>query len=384
MARASLRVLTVLAVLAGHASTTHAADNRAADPPDFRPVEENPKPRDPRELPSYMVPNIPESAEAYYGPDSKLLIAQSRDPRAAKTLRGTDGALTYLFNDDGTGIRPIGDRGQDGCSYIFPDGKRIAFTSTRDNLDKPVGNWSDENNYPVGAELYTANIDGTGVRRLTNNPWYDAEISVSPDGNWIVFGRQIDGRMDLWVMRSDGTGEKQITFTDDWQEGAPFFLPDNETITFRGWRRSEYGKLRPTPMTIFTIRRDGSDWRRHSYDRGMNWHPFPAPDGRHYVFIRAETPTDWEVYLGDFAGGEPKRLTYGGGFNGMAHFSPDGRKMNWSHSIGKGFMSNIRVFVMDVTSLGIGADKYVPFDRSWGQPMQDDPPAATPTASTAR
>jgi hypothetical protein len=30
-----------------------------------------------------------------------------------------------------------------------------------------------------------------------------------------VFGRQIDGKLDLWRMRADGTGERQITVTDD-------------------------------------------------------------------------------------------------------------------------------------------------------------------------
>ena len=44
--------------------------------------------------------------------------------------------------------------------------------------------------------------------------------------------------MDIWRMKSDGTEEKQLTFTDDWQEGAPYFLPDNQTILYRAWRRS--------------------------------------------------------------------------------------------------------------------------------------------------
>jgi hypothetical protein len=87
------------------------------------------------------------------------------------------------------------------------------------------------------------------------------------------------------------------------------------------------------------------------------------------------------VFLGDLAGGAPRQLTYGGGFNGMAHFSPDAKKMNWSRSTGQGFMSNIRVFVMDVSSLNLGAANYVPFDAKWGKAMQDDrtppvPPAA--------
>jgi TolB protein len=331
-----------------------------------------------QELPSYMVPNIPDSAEAYYAPDSKHMIAQTRDPQALKTLRGGDGALSYIFSDDGKEIWRVNGSGQDACSFFMPDGKRVVWTSTRDHMDMPVGSWSDENIYPQGAELYLSDLHGGHLKRLTNNKYYEAEVSVSPNGKWIVFGRQIEGKMDLWVMKSDGTGEKRITFTDDWQEGAPFFMPDNEHIIFRAWRHSELGKIKPTPMTVFTIRRDGSDWRRHTYDNGLNWHPFPAPDGHHYAFIKSVTEKDWEVYLGDLAGGEPRRLTFKGGFNGMAHFSPDAKKLNWSKSTGTGFMSNIRVFVMDVSSLDLGRKHYIPFNPAWGQPMKDDPkpPAA--------
>lgn len=327
---------------------------------------------DKQELPYYEIPGIPDAAEAYWAPDSYHLIAQTRDPEAVRTERGGNGSLTYIFTSDGKSIWRVNDRGQDGCSYFFPSQERVVWTSTRDNLDMPVGNWSDSNNYPQGAELYSSDLDGGNVQRLTDNEWYEAEVSVSPNGEWIAFGRQIDGKMDIWVMRADGSDEFQVTRTEDWQEGAPFFMQDNEHIIFRAWRASEYGKLRPTPMTIFTIRKDGTDWRRHTFDRGMNWHPHPAPDGRHYVYVRAETPENWEIYLGDLAGGPHRRLTYNDKLDILAMISPDGQKMNWGRATGQGF-SNIRTFVMDVSSLDVGPENFVPFDTSWGQPMEDIP-----------
>ncbi len=326
-------------------------------------------PHDPRELPSYMIPNIPDAAEAYWAPDSRHLIAQTRDPRAVPTQSGGPGALTWIFTDDGKEMWNVNDHGQDGCSFFFPGGQRIVWTSTRDRMDMPVGNWSDSDNYPQGAELYSSDLHGSQLQRLTDNEWYEAEVSVSPDGQWITFGRQIDGKMDIWVMRADGTDEFQVTRTDDWQEGAPFFMSDSEHIIFRAWKRTDYKKVRPTPMTVFTIRRDGTNWRRHTYDNGMNWHPVPAPDGRHYVYVKALTETNWEVYLGDLAGGEHRRLTYSDGLDLLAHVSPDGRKMNWARSTRPGFMQGIRTFVMDVSSLGIGPENAVPFNPSWGEPM---------------
>ncbi len=328
---------------------------------------------DTQELPSYMVPIDPDAAEAYWAPDSKHLIAQTRDPDAVPTARGTSGALTYIFTDDGSEIWRVNDRGQDACSYFFPDQKKVVWTSTRDNIDMPVGNWSDTDNYPQGAELYSSDLDGKNVKRLTNNKYYEAEVSVSPDGEWITFGRQIDGNMDIWVMRSDGTEERRVTNTKDWQEGAPFFMQDNEHIIFRGWRAEDYGTVTPTPMTIFTINKDGSDWRRHTFDRGMNWHPHPAPDGRHYVYVKAVMPeNNWEIYLGDLAGGEHRRLTYSDKLDILASISPDGKKMNWGRATGEGF-TGIRTFIMDVTSLDVGPENYTPFDPTWGEPMPDSP-----------
>jgi TolB protein len=310
------------------------------------------------ELPVRLIPNVPRNAEAYYGPDNLHIIAQTQDAAAQKADGRETGALTYTFTDLGTEIRRINDRGQDACSFFLPDGKRLIWTSTRDNLDLPIGNWSDQNNYPQGAELYLSDLTGGNLKRLTHNKHYDAEVSVSPDGRWIVFGRQIDGKLDLWRMRADGTGEEQITFTDDWQEGAPNYLPDNQTLLYRAWKRAEYGKIRPTPMTIFTIKHDGTETTARTFDRGMNWSAYPAPDGRHYVYVRVIEDNNWEVFLGDLGGGEPRRLTFNPGFDGFPSVSPDGRKLLFARSTGGGFMSNLYTHVMDIASLDIGPARY--------------------------
>lgn len=321
------------------------------------------------ELPSYMVPIVPNAAEAYWAPDSRHLIAQTNDALAPPGARGGLGNLTWIFSDDGKDFWRVNNQGQDACSFFFPDGKRVVWTSTRDNPGMPVGDWTDPDNYPQGAELYISNLDGSNVQRLTNNKYYEAEVSVSPDGKWVTFGRQTDGSMDIWIIHPDGTGEQRVTRADDWQEGAPFFMPDNEHIIFRAWRTADQGKTKPTPMTVFTIHRDGSDWRRHTFDDGLNWHPTPAPDGRHYVYVRAITPTNFEIYLGDLAGGEPRRLTYNDKMDIIAHISPDGKKMNWGRATGKGPMSDIRTFVMDISSLNVGPEHRVPWNPAWGQPM---------------
>ena len=328
-------------------------------------------------LPYYEIPNIPVSAEAYFAPDSYHLIAQTRDPDAVQGATGRHGNLTYTYTIEGTEITRINDKGQDACSYFFPDQKRVIFTSTRDNLHLPVGNWSDEDEYPTGGELYIANVDGSDRRRLTHNEWYEAEVVVSPTGEWIAFGRNIDGRQDLWRIRPDGTDEQRITDTDDWQEGSPYFMPDGEHLMFRSWRDSDYKRIRPTPMVVMTINIDGSDWRGYTFDGDMNWAPNPAPDGRHYVFVRVTEKDagplgNWDIFLGDLAGGEPLRLTTYRGFDGLPGMAPNGKLLAWARAKAGGFMAGIKTHIMDVSSLEIGPENYEPLNPEWGRPMVDD------------
>jgi len=351
--KTSILALTAALAVSG---ATYAVDNHKADGTDYSVV--TPKKAHEMELPTWQIPNMPESAEAYYGPDSYHVIAQTQDPDALRPSheKAAGGALTWIFTDDGKTSWRVNDHGQDACSYIMPDGKRVVYTSTRDNMDMPVGNWSDEKEYPQGAELYIADVDGSNVIRLTDNDVYDAEVSVSPDGKRIVFTRQIDGMLDVWMMNSDGTNEHQLTFTPDFQEGAPFFLPDNKTVTMRAWKRSEYGKVRPTPMTVFTLDTDNGEIIPRTKDNWMNWAPFPTPDGKHFVFVRPllDNPRNWEVFLGSIDGGDPVRLTYNESFDGFPSVSPDGTKMLFTRSMGKGFMSDLFTLVMDISSLGVG------------------------------
>ena len=337
--------------------------------------------RDSRELPTYKIPNLAPNGEAYYAPDGVHLIAQVNDPDAQDPGPGkVGGALTYTFTDTGEDIRRINDRGMDACSWFYPDGKRLLWTSTRDHVDDmPAGNWSDDSDYPQGAELYSSDLDGSHVKRLTNNRWYDAEATVSPDGKWIVFGRQIDGNADLWRMKADGTEQTQLTFTDDWQEGEAYFMPDSETVIFRAWKRSEKQRLEAQdrkngthtqlPMNIFSMKIVGPDRdvQPRTFTQDTNWAPFPAPDGRHFLVVRILEGNNWELFLADMAGGEPVRLTYNDGWDGMGAFSPDGKKMVFTSS--KPGSYELYSYVMDVSSLNLGPENY------HGVPPKATPPA---------
>ena len=78
----------------------------------------------------------------------------------------------------------------------------------------------------MGANLYTINPDGTGLRQLTHFDPSDRVVpgSYSPDGASIVFGTSagaVGGVLpDVFVMNADGTGLRQLTKTRNFETQA--------------------------------------------------------------------------------------------------------------------------------------------------------------------
>ena len=85
-------------------------------------------------------------------------------------------------------------------------------------------------------EIYTIRPDGTGMRQLTHTHGNDAHQVWSPDGKWIAFvssrmGWKDEGKMggtqpygEIFVMRADGTDVRQLT-DDQWEEGVASWAP---------------------------------------------------------------------------------------------------------------------------------------------------------------
>src|SRR3989454_917201 len=98
---------------------------------------------------------------------------------------------------------------------------KIAFVSDRDG-----------NN-----EIYTMNVDGTGVARLTVNVASDVSPTWSPDGSKIAFVSNRDGNNEIYTMNADGTGVTRLT-TSTSEDSSPAWSPDGSKIAFQTNRDS--------------------------------------------------------------------------------------------------------------------------------------------------
>lgn len=130
-----------------------------------------------------------------------------------------------------------------------------------------------------------ANKKGKIKQQLTNAEGYDAEATVSPKGDKIVFTSDRSGDLELWTMDIDGKNQKQITSGLGYDGGA-FFSPDGKRLVFRASRPTTEAEIKeykdylaqhlvaPTNMEIYTCNVDGSDLKQITHLGKANWAPF--------------------------------------------------------------------------------------------------------------
>jgi Tol biopolymer transport system component len=106
---------------------------------------------------------------------------------------------------------------QEGNPNWSPDGTKLAFDACMATSFPCPGTAP---NY----EIFSVNLNGTGLRRLTNAPGIDFNPAWSPDGTQIVFRSDRTGFTHIWKMNADGTNQTQLTTVDftggvdpDWQ-----------------------------------------------------------------------------------------------------------------------------------------------------------------------
>jgi TolB protein len=174
-----------------------------------------------------------------------------------------------------------------------PDGTKLAFTSNRD------GN----------PEIYVMNVDGSGLRRLTNHPSIDVTPTWSPTGTQIAFTSDRSGTASIYIVGDDGLGLRRVTFE----------LCDRAT-----WSPAPRNEIAYTARTgpgydIKVLNLASSETRQLTFGEGSNESPAWAPNGRHLAFTSTRSGRT-QIFTVDYDGKNIRQITREGN-NQQPHWS---------------------------------------------------------------
>lgn len=308
-----------------------------------------------------------DNAEAYWSFDGSQLVFQSNNKdwglacdqifvtSSSKPLDSTE--IPQLIS---TGT------GRTTCSYFLPGDSTIVYSSTHlaDKNCPPTPKKEDYGNkyiWPIyeGYDIFIADTKGNQLKQLTFEKGYDAEPTVSPKGDKIVFTSTRTGDLELFTMNIDGSDVQQVTFELGYDGGA-FFSPDGTKLIFRSSRPKteseikEYkellsqGLVQPTNMELYMCNIDGSELTKITDLGNANWAPFFHPSGEKVIFSsNHKSKHSFNLFMINTDGTGLEQITYDNVFDAFPMFSPDGKKIVFSSNRNNNGTHDTNLFIAD-------------------------------------
>jgi len=210
-----------------------------------------------------------------------------------------------IINADGSGQKRISP--DDHADYLYvvlaPDGQKVLYA-------KRTG--------PV-YQIFEMNLDGSGEKQLTDNTYGSYDADVSADNSSIVYVKNMSASENsnaIWIMDRDGSHQHQVFGPPDGIGWDPSWSPDGQQILFMRDITTSY--------QLFVMDKDGANLQQITNLPLLRGRSDWSPDGNSIVTYAGAT---WqhEIYLMDRSGANVRQVTQGGNSQGPG-FSPDG---NW-------------------------------------------------------
>ncbi len=307
-----------------------------------------------------MLTNGGENAEAYLSFDEEKLIFQS----TVDNLK-CDQIFTMDINGSNKKLVSRG-KGRTTCAYFLPGDSTILYASTHladaecpAPPDRSKGYvWKLYDSF----DIFFADADGSNVKRITDSPGYDAEATVSPKGDKIIFTSTRDNDPELYVMDIDGKNQKRLTYHKGYDGGA-FFSNDGSKIVYRASspvtekdlvdyeELVKDGLVRPTALEIYVMDADGRNNKQVTNFGKASFAPFFHPDGKRIIFSSninsKNSRMNFDLYMINIDGTGLEQITFNESFDGFPMFTKDGKYLVFaSNRFNKG-TNDTNIFIAD-------------------------------------
>jgi eukaryotic-like serine/threonine-protein kinase len=138
------------------------------------------------------------------------------------------------FDRTGKPLGTIGAPGLYSVPVISPDGRRVAFDLIESSSNQ---------------DIWTLDLAGGRLSRLTFDPEVDHGPMWSPDGRRIVFDSHRSGQGDLYVKAATGAASEELLLSWPDSTGARDWSRDGRFILFNSWSPDRGGDLWVLPLT---------------------------------------------------------------------------------------------------------------------------------------
>jgi len=310
-----------------------------------------------------------DNAEAYFSFDGKWLVFQKTNPK--ENIPCDQIYIAKIPTNENEKFEPklvSTGKGRTTCGSFTKDGKHIIYASTHlaSNDCPPVPDRSKYGNKYIWPlydtyDIFMADLNGKIVKRLTNSKGYDAEATLSPDGNKMIYTSTKDGDIDLYIMDLKTGKEKRIT-TELGYDGGAWFSPDGKKLIWRASRPKTEAEIKeykdllaenlvaPTSMEVYIANADGSNIRQVSNFSQANWAPAYMHDNKTIIFAsnhEYKRGFPFNMYTMNEQGGELTKISRDKGFDAFPMFSPNGKQIVFCSNRNNGGTRDTNIFIAD-------------------------------------